>query len=613
MTKDNKCSANKSCSNTSTSSKDTSKDSTDSSTNTSEVSCKQPCEEKCKQGCSKKCESKDCSCNECDCLCPEKIACMFKNAVVEVHSEFILLGASGPTGGMMGPCLTAAVTGGTPLGANSRADIIMEGNGFFIKSHFIVTPASNVLLPPSLTSVANRYPLFDPSNTALGSMKDQMIRASRILVSVFNVNNKEHSFVYEADLVGVDGAGDIALLRINFKRQWNLCNPCIEKCHPYFKLGSSRASKDGEKVYLIGDIVSSLINTRAFAGNFITEGVLSNHRYLEHTGWALPETVVVSCDVLAYKAGCPILNCRGEVIGMQTINVVGSVPQILDTGFEGVRYLNQSIGNGRVGGPSEFFMRRVLKTLIKGSCSRKFNCQLEIIQDPVGSYYRYKKAYAGIAYDVLDGYEYDVTVDYTSGALTSGQPRVRLSPNGDFLNSPSCKELIGIRVLGLAGANPDDALGIMNGYYYVPGGIGSDPVLLQGLPVSPFLCKLQPGDIITHIEGVALGDLDKQIAPSLITWRLCAGDQIEFCYRRGGNALNTSDNSLTENYDNLYTSCVTLADFPYAMDYPYYAIDRFPLLGASPYLFVFPDSQSTNPQVPSLNPLTGAPFFHPAF
>jgi hypothetical protein len=355
------------------------------------------------------------------------------------------------------------------------------------------------------------------------------------------------------------------------------------------------------------------LSQRSFGGIGIIDGLVADHRYTDYSGFILPEVVLVSASVYSYKHGLPILNCQGQVIGMQTSNVVGTESQIRNRFTPTPTFLNQLSGLGGVGGPSEFFMRRVLKEFIKGSCTRKFNCNLEIIQDPAGSYYRYKKGYLGVAYNLLVGSDYDVTVDFTSGPVTSGLPRVRLSPNGDFLNSPSCKELIGIRVIGLAGLNPDDAIGVPNGFIYVPGGVGVNPVLAQGLPVSPLLCKLQPGDVITHIEGVALGDLDKQIAPALITWRLCAGDQIEICYRRGGNALNTADNSFTENYDNLYTQCVTVADFPLLMDYPWYAVDNFPLLADFPYLFVFPDSQSPNPQFPSLNPLFGFPQFHPAF
>lgn len=578
MTKDNKCASKKPCNPPS-----------DHSEVCHEVRCVPKCQQDC---CIKKCKE----------YSPEEIVCLFKNAVVEIHSEFILLG-SGATGG---------ATGGTPLNQNSRADIILEGNGFFIKGHYIVAPAQLVLLPPSLTSVANRFPFFDSNNLALGQIQNEIVRASRILISVFNVNGKGHSFVYEADLVGVDGAGDIAVLRINFKKQWNMCNPCIEKCHPFFKFGSSRASKDGEKVYLIGDYAGDNVHTFKSAGA-ITEGLLSDHRHLDYNGLILAETVLVSAPVYAYSAGLPILNAQGQVIGMQTTDVASIVPfvPIVPT-IVGSFFLNRESGYGYVAGPSEFFLRRVVKTIIESTCSRKFNCQLQTICDPAGSFYQYTKAYAGIAYDIFTGVDYDVTVDYTSGTVPLGRPRIRLNSMGDFLCSPSCKELIGIRVLGLAGANSSDAFGVANGFYYVPGGtapLGSP--LPASLPVSGFLGKLLPGDVITHINGVALGDLEKQIAPSLITWRLCSGDQIEICYRRGGNAINSSDNSLTENYDNLLTFTGCLGSFPALLDYPWYAIEKFPLLATFPYPgFIFPVGQLTNPQVPSLT--LGAKF-HPAF
>jgi hypothetical protein len=510
-----------------------------------------------------------------------------------------------------------------------------------------------------------------------------------------------------------------------------LCNPCIEKCHPFFNFGSSRGSKDGEKIYLLGDYVSNALNRRLFnAVGAVSDGLLSDHRYLDYSGFGLAEWVLVSAPAYAFSAGLPILNCQGQVIGMQITDLAAVLPPIVfpatplavtgavavsgtspvtvtgvspvtvtgvspvavtgvslvtgvtgtvivsggvtgvtgipgtgffggtgtvaltgtidiaatgtvalaatgtvaiaatgtvavaatgtvgSTGSIGPFLLNNFEGAGLVAGPSEFFLRRVVKTIINGTCSRKFNCQLETICDPVGSFYRYKKAYAGVAYDVFTGVDYDVTVDYTAGLFPLGFPRVRLtsplSGVGDFLALPSCKELVGIRVLGLAGLNPNDAFGVPNGFWYVPGGtaaVGS--FLASGLPVSPFLGKLQPGDVITHIDGVALGDLNKQIAPSLITWRLCAGDQIEICYRRGGNVGSTGDNSLSDNYDNLFTFNACLADFPALMDYPWYAVNIFPLLARLPYPgFVFPVGQNTNPQFP--NALVGPPF-HPAF
>jgi S1-C subfamily serine protease len=606
-----------------------SKHSSETKSDESEVCFKVQCEKKCEQHCCIK---------ECPCLKPEELVCLKRDAVVEIHSEFILLGESG-SGELAAP-LTSA-TGGTPLGAGTRADVILEGNGFFIKGHYIICPAHLILLPPSLGSVVNRFPLISTTSTddiELGRMKDLIVRASRILVSVFNVNGHGHSFVYEADLVGVDGAGDIAVLRINFKKQWNFCNPCIEKCHPFLKFGKSRAAKEGEKVFLLGDFTSDVQQSRFNAVGLVTEGVLSDHRHLEYQGFVFPELVVVDVSVYANSSGLPILNCQGEVIGMQTTNVAGISPftvfpttqvevdgtvtfgtagataSVGSSGTIGPLVLGNELGLGFVAGPSEFFMRRVIKIIIKGTCSRKFQCQLETICDAAGGYYRYRKGYLGLAYDVFSGVDYDVTTDFNSGDAFAGQRRVRLGPNGEFLNSPGCKELIGLRVLGLAGINPSQLSGVQNGFYFVPGGSASAP-FPSFLPISPLLGKLQPGDQITHFDGVALGDLNKQIAPSLITWRLCADDQLEITYRRGGNAANNSDNAFTENYDNLFTHTVCLADFPNFMDYPWYAVPVFPLLAGFGFGPAFAAiDQLANPQIPQRASvaLNGDSIFHAA-
>jgi len=553
---------------------------------------------------SKYCESteysKDCDNDKKRCYKSEEISSKFKNAVVEVHSEFILLGE-----GMCG------ATGGTPLKQKERVDIILEGNGFFIKGHYIVTPAHLVLLPPSLTSIVNRYPFYKHGEVGkLGQMKNEMVRASRILVSVFNVNNKGNSYVYEANLIGVDGAGDIAVLQINKKSQWNCLNPSIRKDHPKFEWGSSRKSKTGEKIYLIGDYISNNVQNRNFnAVGGITKGLLSDNRYVDYSGFALQENILVSANAYAYSSGLPILNCEGKVLGMQTTDLGCIVPHIgLELSLNNL--LNKSEGSGFVAGPSEFFMRRVVKSIIKGTCSKKYNHRLEVICDNAGSYYRYLKSYLGVGYNVFTGIDYDITTDFSNTKLHTGQNRrIRLDPNGEFLNSPVHKELIGLRVVGLAGLNPNDEHNVTNGLYYVPGGKADAP-LPKCLPDSPLLGKLQPGDVITHLNKCPLGDLHNQLAPSLITWRLCPGDQVEISYRRGGNTDNDDENCYNENYDNFYTFTSCLEEYPALLDYPWYAVNIFPLLSTKPYPGFDFNCQIKNPQYPALQ---FAPAFQPAF
>lgn len=552
------------------------------------------------------CAEGDCKPSNCPVLPHTELVCKWQSSVVEIHSEFILLG---PSGGVTPP---AAVTGGTPLAANGRADVLLEGNGFFIKGHYIICPASLVLMPPSLTSVALRYPY---ANTSVvlpsGVYQDTMTRASRILVSVFNVNGKGHSFVYEADLVGVDGAGDIAVLKINYKKPWNSCNPCLERCHPWLTLGKSRSAQDGESVFLLGDFVSRPNTTRLFnAVGAAVAGVVADHRYIDFSGWCLAELVLVAAGDYSFSAGMPILDGQGRVIAMQTTDLAGLVPSGIILGASGLAPSPApASGAGMVAGPSEFFMRRVIKTLIKGTCAREYNAQLETVRDAVGSYYRYKKAYLGLGYTVWTGANYDITRDYTSGTATSNVPKIRLSTTGEFEHHPTCKQLVGLRVLTVAGNNTGAAASTVDGFYYIPGGTGSAGIYagLTAYNQSPMLGRIFPGDIITHLHGLALGDLHKQVAPSLVTWRLCAGDQVDVCWRHGGDIGNTASNATGEHYENLQSYTFTLNDYPHFLDYPWYAVSIFPLLALTGYpAFVFPSGQGNDPQLPQPQYAVGA-------
>lgn len=551
----------------------------------------------CPKKCTKKCDS-DCSLDICECtIAPEVLVCKVKDAIVGIHSEFILVSAE---------TAAAGVTGSTPLGANSRNDVFLNGTGFLIKGHYIVCPAHLVLMPPSITSVAHRFPFTLPL-PQLGTIRDEMVRASRILVSVSNVNGKKQSFVYEAELIGVDGAGDVAVLKINFDEEFNRgCTTKIEKCHPYLSWGSSRAANKGQKVWLIGDFVSSNQNSRAYnAANAVVEAVVSDNRYVDYEGFALPEMVLVSAPAYAFSAGLPILNCRGHVIGMQTTDVSGFHPLAAEV---------QSFGIGYVAGPSEYSMKRTVGIIIKSTCCKKIDeYVVESILDAAGQYMRVLKSYIGLGFDYVVATDLVTTTDFTSGVAPLGRQRVRLDSTGNFIVCPRNKRIIGIRVLGLAGLNPDDQAGVANGYWYVPGGIATAP-LPTGLPVSSLEGRILPGDIITHFNKHALGDEEKEIAPFLVTQRLNERCVIDIAWKRGGNVLNSASNGESyENYDHSFRQRFGLRRFPRAMDYPWYKVNAFPLVSITvdPIGFTFPATQIINPQVIQRNTV-GAGIFRPA-
>jgi hypothetical protein len=661
----------------------------------------------------------------------------FKDGVVSVRSEFIFFGASGDyaegtssdfyqfhAGTTSGDLETETAPGAS--GVNTlrvsddtdlpRADIILSGNGFFINSsEYIVCPASVVLAPPTVTASAQRWPLVDNNSATLGTIRNQMVAPTRILVTVNGVKNgkERKSYVYECTLVGVFGAGDVAVLKVDMKKAWNRCNPCIPKSHPHFKFENSRKLRPGMPVYLmgnggsIGDYYTPVFNS----------GWVCDHRHAEATGWVLPETVLVSTSTYCLTPGLPLLNVEGHVVGMQTTDIVSvlqpyqvdEVQQIVgrkeydveninlnpdvDLGnlfvtanatngrvatvanqedtYQGVITLtptippnqmppyttrNTRVGTGLTVCVSSYFMERIVKALIQGRCPRESadTSLVESYPDDAGSYWVYRTAYLGLAYDIPHTNYMDVTVNYDAKLYDStatpvfgtdiiahGQPQVRLeagtSPDGDYglMSEPSdAKKVKGIRVLGLAGAGPlntgtnvdDDKHLVVDtdnqdmGFWFVPGaqcalyrntgGAVNGAALPNPLVDSPFLSVLQTGDLILSMTvnngtsctlgGLGSEDEHDQVVPSILLWRYLPGDQIEICYKRGGYDANDSvDNDATANYTNTYTYTKTAASMPWSLNFPWYS-QLFPVIGLEYPNFQVANNLSTSNNFPMI-------------
>lgn len=551
------------CTSSSTSSSSTCTSST-SSSSSSAATCSPKCERSETPVCPLPCEKL------CDGLTAHEISERYKDAVVKVDGQFALVGASGPTGGL---------SGGVPLSPNGRVDVILSGNGFLIKGPYIVAPAHLVLLPPSLNAATELYP-FTPyqgvsgASGPFGNYRDIMVRASRILVTIYNVNGSGQTYVYEASLVGVDGAGDIALLRIDVNEDlnnFNSCNPCIKDCHPKLKFGKSRASRCGQQVFVLGTtIVNGL--TSGLGIRSISEGVISNYRGLEPRGLVLAETITITAPVFEQTTGLPILNNRGRVIGMQTYNALNLSfsPDTIPAGY------------GIIGGITEEFMLPVICNLLNGAYGSKHGCHVEYILDNAGPYYRLRKGYLGLAYEAASASD----LDSSQGFLG---PVIQFNSTGGFGPGPACKQLRGIRITGLAGADPD-ARGA--GGVYVPGGTGTVAPYLINLPSSPLLGTVLPGDIVIEINGEEVGGVDCEFAPSLITWKVLPGKTVSINYSKQGVSGGTG------NYDNRFAAFVEVLDYPKFLDYPWYALNHFPLIGLIPYPGFDLLGQSIVPQVP---------------
>jgi serine protease Do len=122
---------------------------------------------------------------------------------------------------------------------------------------------------------------------------------------------------YEAKLVGRDARTDVALLKID---------PPSEAL-TVLNLGDSDQTEPGEWVMAIG-------NPFGLGGNSVTVGVVSykgrNMQLQSGTGVDMIQT---DASINPGNSGGPLLNTRGEVIGINTLIVTQGLPQSAGVGF----------------------------------------------------------------------------------------------------------------------------------------------------------------------------------------------------------------------------------------------------------------------------------------
>lgn len=474
---------------------------------------------KCKQD---PCANQSVKCNPCD----KQSECKWdllqlRSAVVGVSSEILLFSTEGNSPGFTGP----------PSGYTSY---FLNGNGVFLKGGIILCPAALVLIPQPVLSNAVRYPLVNPSGPFPTGAQNAQTKVSRILVTVLNANGCGRALVYEASLLGVDGAGNVALLYIDPKKQWNSKCPCLDYCkQPYFRWGDSRKLCPGDKAYLIGSAFSEPQDNLMPSGDdYIVQGYIADNRSVDTTGWNPQELVVVDANVYALAMGLPILDADFSLVALQTTSVIGA-SQVFggSSGFT---------GDGKVSGPSQFWMCPVISALLQGP-SRTTPSRVLNVNDASGAYSSYQKAYLGIVWKLFTGLDYDTVYGATNNSY---QVPLGLT-SGDFQSPSQCDIKVGLRVQSVAGNTTS--------FYQLPGTSG-----LSFLPNSPLLNVVQPGDQVLSFNECPIGNLQGQIAPALVTWKAFPGSQIDVVYRKQ-----------VEGFTACYSLNVTGATLQPYLDYPW--------------------------------------------
>lgn len=386
-----------------------------------------------------------------------------------------------------------------PVGAVVRTDFQRKGTGFFVKGGWIVTAAHLVLVPTQ--GVAGTYTngVLPPTGTVVGAVSGRYIDATPrgiyIGVGLTRVNRilvefmfKDQVQVAEATLYGVDAAGDIAVLCINKKDQWNVgvknINK-IKKCQEYLKWGCSRQYTIGNPLYVIG-------NSNGVDGWSMSEGNVKDNRYTDNTQLQVPELMTINKDLGVGYDGAPMLDVNGHVVGMVTSNPA---------------YEDYSAG------PSEFFMQKVLCKLISCKGSDEY---ISLITDDLldTSFYRYNKSFLGVIGHVTTAQDLSTSIAVATNVPFGTTDCLRIN---DYTNSSMpCKQVVGLVIDFLMGYTAGDC---------------SDLPATLGTTVSPLIAAgLLPGDIIVAINGIELGNYNCQVNPALILWWIKVGGLASITY-----------------------------------------------------------------------------------
>src|SRR5438445_6610137 len=142
---------------------------------------------------------------------------------------------------------------------------------------------------------------------------------------------------YKAQIVGTDPVHDLAVIQIP------------NKAVPQAELGDSKSLVVGQKVYAIG-------NPFGLSGT-MTRGITSSLRSIRGPdGTPIDEAIQTDAAINPGNSGGPLLNSRGEVVGINTLIATGGANQSSGVGFaipinSAKAVLNDLVTTGRVRRP----------------------------------------------------------------------------------------------------------------------------------------------------------------------------------------------------------------------------------------------------------------------
>ena len=346
---------------------------------------------------------------------------------------------------------------------------------------------------------------------------------------VFNVNGCGRSFIYRANVIGLDFDTGVAIYGIEPCDPWNKCLPPIMD-QPYLKWGNSKCYTPGNKVYTIGDF-------RCADSQSMSYGCVIDNTNASRDGNVCYEMIATTMDVYLGAEGAPILNECGYVVGVIT-------------GLTGE-------GRNAVGVTSSF-IERVVSALVRSAC--RPNCTPHAL---------YLDLFGFIAYrhGILD-WSYRIKTADDLNQLFLQQAVRNVQPCDPCCETPS-------NYVWCDGCDPCKNWSVYRERFYTqdncrinrellgiiidsePSGTLGDAIEEcrrdnpnYGKPCNE-VYQIEKGDLVTHLNGAPLGQLPFQNTPNNILYSLLACDCVDLQFFKASEMYTQCHSLTVELEDNL--------------------------------------------------------------
>lgn len=249
--------------------------------------------------------------------------------------------------------LGCKIVEGSSLYENIKDAVVMisvnqawQGTGFFVSDDGYIVTAAHVITEP-----------VDEKNEkgAIRPAKD-----------IFVLVSPKYD-VYKCRVVGIDGVGDIGVLKIEMDDPFNRNNHPIrnQKYLPFIE-----KAKTGELAYVLGYPLGTDLSS-------FSMGIVRNERFVAPSLFIPFNVVLITSPAYQGNSGSPIVNVDGDVIGLLTF----------------VYYANEQTFESIGGGPSSSIVSYVAEKLISAD-------KIKQQGGPVPAYFdrsslKFKKGYLG--------------------------------------------------------------------------------------------------------------------------------------------------------------------------------------------------------------------------